>query len=116
MNMNRLELAKVNVGAHADEIVYLEMAKRMHDAQIEQTETHITVSKGDKILFDSDVTLFESGELSITHKGYWKDGKPLRIVNLGNTTHKLAALMGKPEIITFGSMYSDGYAVTFELR
>lgn len=114
--MNRLELSKVNVGAHPDEIKYFEMAKRMHDAQIEQTEAHITVSKGTDILFDSDVNLFEGGQLSVTHKGYWSDGKSLRIVNLGDTTRRLAALMGKPEIITFGSMYSDGYAVTFELR
>lgn len=113
--MKQLELNKVNVGRHPDEVTYFEKAKCLHEGIITITNTDVTVVKKGETVLHTDIKLYESDSLSTTYKGCWKDNKSFRIVCLSESGQKLAKLMGKPEIIVFGSMYSDGYAVTFEL-
>lgn len=112
--MRTLYLDKVNVGSHPDEIVYFELAKRFHECQYLMTENKFAVYRNGNRIFETNLSLYEHDHLTKTYRGMWQDGKQFRIVQPSDELKSLFQLMQK-ENITIGSMFSDGYAVTFLL-
>lgn len=112
--MRTLQLDKVNVGSHPDEVVYFEQAKQFHECQMELTEDEFVIYKDGKKVFETELALYEHDHLTKTHRGTWNDGKRFRIVQPSDELKPLFKAMSK-ENITLGSMFSDGYAVTFQL-
>lgn len=112
--MRTLQLDKVNVGSHSDEVIYFEQAKQFHECQMEMSEDMFSVYRNGIRVFETSLTLYEHDHLTKTHRGTWRDGKRFRIVQPSDELKPLFQAMGN-ENITIGSMFSDGYAVTFQL-
>lgn len=113
--MKTLLLDKVNVGSHPNEVIpYFEEAKKFHECQMEMTDDMFTVYRRGTLIFQTRLELYEHDGLTKTFIGTWHDGKRFRIVQPSDKLKSLFAAMGK-ENITIGSMFSDGYAVTFIL-
>ena len=110
--MKTLQLDRVNVGCHPDEVVYFEYAKRFHECEYEMTDSNFTVYNKGNILFSTKIELYESDHLTKTHRGVFEDGKSFRIVEPSDELLPLFQAMKKVNL-TIGSMFSDGYAVTF---
>lgn len=112
--MRTLLLDKVNSGSHPDEIVYFEKTKQFHECQMEMSENKIIIYRNGLIAFETSLALYEHDHLTKTYLGTWPDGKRFRIVQPSDELRSLFQVMEK-ENITIGSMFSDGYAVTFQL-
>ncbi len=111
--MRTLQLDKVNVGSHPDEVPYFELAKRFHECQMDMTDDMFVVYRNGNKVFETSLELYENDHLTKTHRGKWEDGKRFRIVQPSDELKPLFQAMRK-EHLTIGSMFSDGYAVTFE--
>lgn len=111
----KMTLDKVNEGNHSNEITYTEMAKKFDNCYLTFDNECITITKNGKIIFQSAITLYEEDGLTTTYKGIWQDGKSFRLVRPGKEIRQLLQIMGN-ETITFGSMLSDGYAVTYIVK
>lgn len=112
--MKTLQLSKVNVGSHPDEIVYFEFAKHFHECKMEITGGRFAIWKTGKQIFSTAIELYEKDSLTITYQGRWEDGKRFRIVQPSDELRPLYEALGK-NLLVIGSMFSDGYAVTFDL-
>ncbi len=112
--MRTLLLDKVNVGSHPDEIIYFEQAKQFHECQLEMADDTFAIFRNGNKFFETELILYEQDQLTKTHRGVWENGKRFRIVQPSDNLKALFQSMGK-EHITIGSMFSDGYAVTFLL-
>lgn len=112
---SKLELDRVNIGNYPDERSYLEEAKKFHDGIITLSCNEFSIRKGNKIIMRSCMTLYETGNYCNIYIGNWPDKHPFRIACLSDQSKEFFKLTQKTEIITFGSMQSDGYAVTFRL-
>ena len=112
--MRTLLLDRVNLGNHPDEIPYFEQAKKFHECQFEMTNDSFKIYKFGNMIFETELNLYESDHLTKTHRGTWDDGKRFRICQPSDELMYLFKLTNK-EYITIGSMFSDGYAVTFQL-
>lgn len=112
--MRTLQLDRVKVGSHPDEVIYFEQAKQFHECQMEMSEDKFAIYKDGKKIFETELTLYEHDHLTKTHRGTWRDGKRFRIVQPSDELKPLFQAM-RNENITIGSMFSDGYAVTFQL-
>ena len=108
----KLKLYKVHQGNHPDEYGYAAIAKQYDRCDVFMSNECIKILKNGKTIFESMITLYEDGSLTVTHKGSWPDGKPFRIVRPGPGIINVVRLTGQ-ETLTFGSMYTDGYAVSF---
>lgn len=112
--MRTLQLDKVNVGSHPEEVIYFEQAKQFHECHLKMSENLFTIYRNGSIIFQTTLTLYEKDHLTKTHCGKWEDGKRFRIVQPSDELIPLFQALQK-ENITIGSMFSDGYAVTFQL-
>lgn len=112
--MRTLLLDRVNVGSHPDEVVYFEQAKQFHECQMEMSKDLFSIYRNEIKVFETSLTLYEHDHLTKTLRGTWQDGKRFRIVQPSDELKPLFQAMGN-ENITIGSMFSDGYAVTFQL-
>ena len=110
--MKTLQLDRVNVGSHPDEVVYIEYAKQFHECRFEMTDSNFSVFKNDSVVFSTKIELYESDHLTKTYRGVFEDGKRFRIVQVSDELLPLFQAMNKVNL-TIGSMFSDGYAVTF---
>ncbi|MCQ2261124.1 MAG: hypothetical protein MJZ77_07035 [Bacteroidales bacterium] len=110
--MNKLQLDRVNVGCHPDEVLYFEHAKRFHECQYELVNNNFSIYKNERIIFSTKVELYESGHLTKTYRGTFDDGKRFRIVQPSDELMPLFRTMNMVNL-TIGSMFSDGYAVSF---
>ena len=111
--MKTLLLSKANVGSHPNEVVYFELAKRFHECQIELSSERFIVWRDGNMVFSSSIELYEKDHLTTTYRGSWTDGKHFRIVEPSEELMPLYEALGR-NILIIGSMFSDGYAVTFE--
>ena len=112
--MRTLLLDQVNAGSHPDEVVYFERAKQFHECQLKMSDDMFAIYRNGCIIFETALSLFEHDGLTKTHRGTWNDGKRFRVVQPSDRLKPLFQAMRK-EHVTIGSMFSDGYAVTFQL-
>lgn len=108
----KIVLDKVNKGNHPNEYCYADYAKQFDNCDVIIDTKELLIKKNGKEVFRSIIMPYEEDSLTITYTGKWLDGSSFRIVRPGTGIISLLQLMGK-ETITFGSMYPDGYAVSF---
>ena len=113
--MNTLQLSWVTVGSHPDEVPYFELAKTFHECQYEMTDDLFVVYRNGREIFASNIELYESDHIYKTHRGQFENGKRFRIVQASDELKPLAKANGV-DSLTIGSMFSDGYAVRFQIE
>lgn len=113
--MNTLLLSWVTVGSHPDEVPYFELAKTFHNCQYEMTDNRFVVYRNGQEIFSTNIELYESDHICKTHRGQFENGKRFRIVQACDELKPLAKANGV-DSLTIGSMFSDGYAVRFQIE
>ena len=108
----KMKLHKINLGSRPDERRYAEFSSKYDNCDVIISDSEMVIRQNHKILFQTELSIYEDESLTITYLGTWPDGETFRIVRPGRQVMDLLRLLGQ-ETITFGSMFPDGYAITY---
>ena len=110
--MGVLHLAQVNYGSYFEEHAVADLFSKLDGYIFSLSNQNVLVIKrNEDVVLISQCTRIEEDQMGVVYKCNYAICGDFRLVCISDWMKKL----GKPEIITFGSMRGDGFAVTFEL-
>ena len=113
--MRKLHLTRINPGNYSKDKSICERLKTFNNGLIELTDTSVTIIAKDQKNFKSSLHKTEEDFLSETFQGSFEDGTSFRLIRPGGVGLEIMEAKGDVEILTFGGMTGDGYAVDFDL-
>jgi len=108
-------MTRINLGDNSKDNSICERLKTFNNGLIELTDTSVTVITKDQKTFKSNLRKTEEDFLSETFQGSFEDGTSFRLILPGGEAREIMEVMGKGEVLTFGGMTGNGYAVDFDL-
>lgn len=108
----KMKLHKVNPGSRPDERKYAEISSKYDNCDLIISDNEMVIRQNKQIVYHTELFLYEDDGLTTTYLGTWPDGETFRIVRPGRQVMELVRLLGQ-ETITLGSMFPDGYAVSY---
>lgn len=108
-----LHLDQINYGNHIEEYEVAKLFSKLDGYNFSLSHQNVLVIKrGESVVLISQCSIMEKDQMGVVYQCSYPICGKFRLVCMSDWMHNL----GKSEIVTFGSMRRDGFAVTFELQ
>ena len=108
-----LHFDQINFGNYYEEYAVANLFKKLDGYIFSLTDQNaLIIKRNEEVVLISQCIVMERDQLGVVYKCNYPICGDFRLVCISDWMKNL----GKPEIVTFGSMHSDGFAVTFELK